>query len=149
MKDSILMPNWWRNLLLIPTIFVVHIIYNAIFDFILFEITNSIRGINYDWFSFGGYDWSFATPLYALGTYLIYDSHIIGCIWDGGWGLPLHIVASAFTAIVTAAIIQKYFNNENNIFGKYYWRLFLVIPCWIFIPVPLQMTLYFNFMILC
>ena len=61
----------------------------------------------------------------------------------------LLIFATTLTAIATGQLIQKIINKEKNRFGKYYWRLIIIILGWVFIPVPVEMTMAYEWTVLC
>jgi hypothetical protein len=143
--------NLTRNIVLTPLLFVGHLFYELGIGHWLFGIAGGIREYpSGKWSELGGIDWAFETPLYMPGSYLLAKSNIGPCIWEGGyWGLLLLIVATTLTAILTGQLIQKAINRERNIVGKYYWRLIVVLLGWIFIPVPIELTLNYEFTVLC
>lgn len=143
--------NQMRNLIVIPLLFIGHIFYDLGVGHLLFGLAGGIREYpNGRWTELGGIDWAFETPLYVPGSYIMAKSNIGPCMWDGGqWGLLLIIAATILTAIVTGQLIQKIINKDRNKFGKYYWQLIFVLLGWIFIPVPVDMTMAYEFTVLC
>lgn len=145
------MTNLIRNVVLIPLLFVGHIFYELGVGYWLFGIAGGIREYpNGRWTELGGIDWAFETPFYVPGSYLMAKSNIGPCMWNGEpWSLLLLIAATTLTAIVTGQLIQKVINKDINKFGKYYWRLIAVLLGWVFIPVPVEMTMAYEFTVLC
>ncbi len=142
--------NLFRNLVLIPILFVGHIVYDLGIGYWLFKLAGGVR-VNPDgWTALGGIDWAFETPLYVPGSYIMAKSNIGPCMWEGGtWALPLIVCASLVVAVVTGQLLQKIVNREKNKFGKMYWRLIVILLGWLFIPVPVEMTLTYEFTVLC
>ena len=145
--------NFIRNLFLIPFLFAGHVIYELGVGYWLFGLAG---GITYHpeepifKTHLGGIEWAFETLMYAPGSYLLAKSNIGPCMWDGeSLSLPLLIIATALTAIATAQAIQKTINKDKNKFGKFYWRLIVMILGWVFIPLPVEMTLTYEFTVLC
>lgn len=140
-----------RNYILFPVLLAGHFFYEVLIGHWLFELAGGIRHYpNGRWTELGGIDWAFEIPLFAPGSYFLTKSNIGPCMWDGSiWGLLLLGLASILVIISTGQLIQKIVNKDNNKFGKLYWRLVVVILGWIFIPVPVGMTLTYNFTVLC
>jgi hypothetical protein len=150
-NTQIKISNQIRNLVLTPLLFIGHIFYDLGVGHWLFRLAGGIREYpNGRWTELGGIDWAFETPLYVPGSYLMAKHNIGPCMWDGGqWDLLLIIASTTLTAIATGQLIQKIINKDNNKFGKYYWRLIVVIFGWVFIPVPVEMTMAYEFTVLC
>ncbi len=140
-----------QNFVLIPILFVGHIFYDLGLGHWLFRLAGGIREYpNGRWTELGGINWAFETPFYVPGSYLMAKSNIGPCMWDGGaWGLILILFASVIIAFATGQLIRKIINKEENKFGEMYWRLVIVILGWIFIPVPVEMTMTYEFTVLC
>jgi hypothetical protein len=150
-NTKIKISNQTRNILLTPLLFIGHIFYDLGVGHWLFGLAGGIREYpNGSWTELGGIDWAFETPLYTPGSYLMAKSNIGPCMWDGSpWGLFLIIIATTLIAIFTGQLIQKIINKDNDKFGKFYWRLIIVLFGWIFIPVPVEMTMTYEFTVLC
>ena len=143
--------NLVRNYILIPILFIGHIFYDLGLGNWLFQLVGGIRvSPNGGWTELGGIDWAFETPLYVPGSYLMAKSNIGPCMWKGGgWGLLLILFASLIIAIITGQLIQKIINKEENKLGRMYWRFIIFILGWLFIPVPIEMTMTYEFTVLC
>ena len=143
--------NQTRKLVLTPLLFIGHIFYDLGLGHWLFGLAGGIKeSPNGSWTELGGIDWAFETPLYVPGSYLMAKSNIGPCMWDGGsLGLLFILAATTITAIVTGQLIQKTINKDENKFGKYCWRVILVLLGWVFIPVPVEMTMAYEFTVLC
>lgn len=150
-SNKLKMTSTFRNIVIIPFLFIGHLAYELFVGHLLFKLAGGIREYpDGRWTELGGISWAFETPLYAPGSYLMAKSNIGPCMWDGSpWGLLLIIIATTLTAIVTGQLIFKAVNKDNDKFGKYYWRLFIVLLGWVFIPVPVEMTLTYEFTVLC
>ncbi len=150
-NSQIKISNQIKNIVLTPLLFIGHIFYDLGTGHWLFGLAGGIREYpNGRWTELGGIDWAFETPLYVSGSYLMAKSNIGPCMWEGGqWGLLLIIAATTLTAIVTGQLIQKAINKDSNKFGKYFWRLIVVLLGWVFIPVPVEMTMTYEFTVLC
>ena len=145
------MTNQIRNVFLIPLLFIGHIFYDYGVGYWLFGLAGGIRHYpNGRWTELGGIDWAFETPLYVPGSYLMAKHNIAPCTWTGGqWDLLLIIFATTITAIATGQLIQKIINKDKDKFGKFYWRLIIIILGWVFIPVPVNMTMAYEWTVLC
>lgn len=143
--------NLMRNVIIIPLLFIGHIFYELVVGHWLFRLAGGIREYpDGRWTELGGINWAFETPLYVPGSYLMAKSNIGPCMWNGGtWDLLLLITATTLTAIVTGQLIQKIINKESDKYGRYYWRLVVVLLGWVFIPVPVEMTMAYEFTVLC
>jgi hypothetical protein len=141
----------FRNAIIIPLLFIGHLFYELIVGHFLFKLAGGIREYpNGRWTELGGINWAFETPLYTPGSFLMAKSNIGPCMWDGSpWGLLLIVIATTLTAIFTGQLIQKIINKDNDKFGRYYWRLVIVLLGWVFIPVPVEMTMTYEFTVLC
>ncbi len=98
---------------------------------------------------FGGINWAFETPLYVPGSYLMSQSNVGPCMWEGTKFHLFLFLATTLTALATAQVIQKIANKEQNKFGKFYWRFAIILAGWVFIPVPVEMTMAYQFTVLC
>ena len=150
-ESKIKISNLTRNSIFIPILIIGHIFYDLGIGHFLFKLAGGIRDYpDGRWTELGGIDWAFETPLYVPGSYLMAKSNIGPCMWEGGgWGLLLILCASVITAIATGQLIQKIINKEKNRFGKMYWRLIVVVLGWLFVPVPVEMTMTYEFTVLC
>jgi hypothetical protein len=139
--------NWF----LAPVIFIVHFIYQCCAGEYLFELAGGIkRYTDGRWTEYGGIDWAWETPLYTPSCYWMAKNAIPGCVWTGGpWDLLSFLGVTVLIAIATAQVIQKVVNSESNIFGNYYWRLIVILLGWVFVPVPVEMALAYQFTVLC
>jgi len=145
------MTSRFRDVVIIPLLFIGHLAYELFVGHLLFKLAGGIREYpDGRWTELGGISWAFETPLYVPGSYLMAKSNIGPCMWDGGpWDLFLILAATTITAIFTGQLIFKTVNKDSDKFGKYYWRLFIVLLGWVFIPVPVEMTLTYEFTVLC
>jgi hypothetical protein len=140
---SLIVSNRARNILLIPVLAIGHVFYDLGVGNWLFGIAGGIREYpNRRWTEFGGIDYAFETPLYVPGSYLMAANNVAPCAWKGGiWDLLLLVAATILTAIATGQLIQRIVNKDRNKLGKYNWRLIVIFLGWIFIPVPVDMTM--------
>lgn len=150
-RNKIKMTSIFRDVVIIPLLFIGHLAYELFVGNFLFRLAGGIREYpDGRWTELGGISWAFETPLYAPGSYLMAKSNIGHCMWDGApWGLLLILIATTLIAIFTGQLIYKAVNKDNDKFGKYYWRLLIVLLGWVFIPVPVEMTLIYEFTVLC
>lgn len=150
-KSRVIIENVPRNFLIIPVLFVAHIFYQIGVGYWLFELAGGVReSPNGGWTRLGGIDWAFGIPLSIPSNYLSTITNIGPCTWEsGGWSLILMFGAWLLTAIATGQLIQKMVNREPRKFGKFYWRLLVVILGWVFVPVPVEMTMAYGFTVLC
>lgn len=145
--------NFVRNAFLIPFIFVGHFFYEVGIGYWLFGLAG---GITYHpeepvfKTHLGSINWAFETPLYIPGSYLMAKHNVAPCTWTGGqWDILLLLIATTLTAIATGQLIQKIINKDKNKFGEFYWRLIIIILDWVFIPVPVKMTMAYEWTVLC
>ncbi len=145
------MTNQIRDSVLNPLLFIGHIFYELGVGYWLFGLAGGIRNYpNGRWTELGGINWAFETPLYVPGSYLMAKSNIGPCMWKGNfWDLALLLAATTLTAIATGQLIQKIINKDKEKFGKYNWRLIVVLLGLFFIPVPVEMTMTYEFTVLC
>jgi len=143
--------NKIRNFVIIPLLFIGHLFYELIVGHWLFKLAGGIREYSDGrWTELGGIDWAFETALYIPGSYLMAKHNIGRCMWEGGqWDLLLILIATTLTAIATGQLIQKIVNRDKNKFGRFYWRLIIVLLGWVFILVPVKMTMTYEFTVLC
>ena len=140
-----------RNFILFPILWVGHLFYTLGIGHWLFGLAGGItRYPDGRWTRLGGIDWAFEIPLFTPGSYFLTKSNIGPCMWDGSiWSLLFLGIASILIILATGQLIQKVVNKDSSKFGKFYWRLIVVILGWTFIPVPVEMTLTYNFTVLC
>jgi hypothetical protein len=143
--------NQTRNFVIVPLLFIGHLFYELIAGHFLFRLAGGIRDYpDGRWTELGGIDWAFETPLYIPGSYLMAKHNVGPCMWEGGqWDLLLILLATTLTAIATGQLIQKIVNKGKNKFGRFYWRLIVILLGWVFIPVPVEMTMTYEFTVLC
>lgn len=150
-RSKIKITNQIRNVFIIPLLLIGHIFYDLGIGYWLFGLAG---GVTYHPEEpvfktyLGGISWAFETPLYAPGSYLQAIHNVAPCTWTGQWEL-LNLAASILIAIATGQLLQKIINKDNDKFGKFYWRLIIFILGSIFIPVPVEMTMAYEFTVLC
>ena len=128
--------NPTRDVILVPVLFIFHFFYQFFAGGYLLSETNSI-------------DWGWETPLYAPCFYWMSKNAVPACVlthWP--WDMLYFLGITFLITIATAQVIQKLVNMEPDILGKYYWRLIVMLLGWVFVPVPHEMTLFYQFTIM-
>ncbi|MGQ1929095.1 hypothetical protein [Ornithobacterium rhinotracheale] len=139
-----------RKLILIPIVMLLHFFYQILMGSWLLKIVGGVKeGAHDGWAQVGG-TIAFEIPLFIPSSSLISMSNIGPCAWDIGLlEVSVYIFTSFLIAFVTLQTLQKLINKGKNIFGDYYWRLIFLILGWVFIPVPIEMSLVYNYTVLC
>lgn len=142
--------NEFRNFLIIPTLAIAHFFYHVGVGYALYDIIGGIQTSDSGWTQLGGTDWAFGIPLFAPACQVLADTNVGPCSWEGGpWDVILLFGAWLLVAIASGQLIQKVVNKEPNKYGRFYWRLLVVILGWAFVPVPVEMTFVYGFTVLC
>lgn len=139
-----------KNLVLIPIIMVLHFIYQIMVGSWLFKLVGGVQeGAHGDWTRLGG-SVAFEIPLFIPSSSLLSMSNIGPCAWDAGLlEFFVYIITNLIVSFVTVQVLQKVFNKSQKIWGKYHWRLVVLILGWVFVPVPIEMSLVYNYTVLC
>ncbi len=128
----------------------LHIFYDLGIGYLLFDLVGGVSTNSAGWTKFGGISWAFETPIYIPGSYLWAQSNIGPCMWEPSIiKLFLPIFASLLFAITSAQFIQKLINKELNVLGRFYWRMIVMFLGLIFVPVPIEMSMVYEFTVLC
>ena len=141
----------YMTFLMVIILAFLHPFYNAFVGYFLFDLAGGIRKLPSGAQEMGGINWAFNTLFYVPGSYFMTQNNIGPCMWKSGWAYDVifFVIGSFLTAYPTTLIIIGYLTKEKDKFGTFYWRLIVAVMGWIFIPVPVEMTLVYQFTVLC
>ena len=120
-----------RTALTIP-LAVGHALYAWWLSMILYQASGGIRKQPSGWTEFGGASHAWTIPLQLPGTLV---TRLGQWLYEPAVGTLLVLAASVLTAYAIASLIVAFFSGRQPVFGRFYWRIVIILLGLLWIPV--------------
>ncbi len=112
----------------------VHLLYTWWVGYQLFKDAQDSHGV---WTVYGGFDWAWICPVHLPGSYVLALGMARPDMTAAGLpGTLLILAGSLFAGFALALLLAHAIGPRGSRLGSRYWRLWLCLLTWGWIPVP-------------
>jgi hypothetical protein len=89
---------------------------------------------------YGASPWAWTVPIHVPGGVMLYLGERLPCLMLNWLAMFLILGGSLAAGISLASTVIAVFRRDRPILGRFWWRLWMAVASWAWIPVPARMA---------